>query len=44
VRGHWRNQWYPSMQAHRPKYIPEHIKGPEDKPLIVHDKLFSVDR
>lgn len=44
VRGHWRNQWYPSMQAHRPKWIPEHIKGPDDKPLIVRDKIFSVSR
>lgn len=44
VRGHWRNQWYPSMQAHRPKWIPEHIKGPDDKPLIVREKIFSVSR
>jgi len=44
VRGHWRNQWYPSQQDHRPRWIPEHIKGPDDKPLIVHDKIFSVER
>lgn len=44
VRGHWRNQWYPSTQVHRPKYVPSYVKGPEDKPLIVHDKIFSVDR
>jgi len=44
VRGHWRNQWYPSMGVHRPKWIPEHIKGPDDKPLIVREKIFSVSR
>lgn len=44
VRGHWRNQWYPSTQTHRPKFIPSYVKGPEDKPLVVHDKIFSVER
>lgn len=44
VRGHWRNQWYPSIKAHRPKWIPEHIKGPEDRPLVIHDTVFQVDR
>jgi hypothetical protein len=44
VQGHWRNQWYPSMQDHRPKYIPPHIKGPKDKPLVVHDVAYSLDR
>ena len=44
VEGHWRNQWYPSMQAHRPKWIPRHVKGPDHLPLIVKDTVFSVDR
>ena len=44
VRGHWRNQWYPSAKVHRPRWIPEYVKGPDDKPLVVHDKIFSVDR
>lgn len=45
VRGHWRNQACgPGRKDRRPRYIPEHIKGPEDKPLVVHDKIFSVDR
>lgn len=44
VRTHWRNQWYPSIQQHRPKLILEHIKGPEDKPLIIREKFFSVER
>lgn len=25
VRGHWRRQWYPSLGAHRPVWIEEHI-------------------
>jgi hypothetical protein len=44
VKGHWRNQWYPSMQQHRPRWIPRHIKGPEHLPLVVHDTVFLVDR
>lgn len=44
VEGHWRNQWYPSIQQHRPKYIPSYIKGPSDKPLVIHDKIYLVDR
>lgn len=35
VGGHWRNQWYPSLGVHRQIYISEHVKGPEDKPLLV---------
>lgn len=44
VRQHWRHQWYPSENRHRWRLIPEYIKGPEDKPLIVHDTIFKVDR
>jgi hypothetical protein len=35
VRGHWRNQWFPSMSAHRAIWISPFVKGPEDKPLEV---------
>jgi len=35
VRGHQRNQWYPSTMTHRPRWIPSYIKGPEDKPLVL---------
>jgi hypothetical protein len=34
VRGHWRQQWYPSRQVHRPVWITPHVKGPDDAPLI----------
>lgn len=44
VRGFWRNQWYPSIQDHRPKYIAPFIKGPPDAPLIVKPRVFSVER
>jgi hypothetical protein len=33
VQGHWRDQWYPSLQIHKPTYIGAYIKGPPDKPL-----------
>lgn len=33
VRGHWRQQWYPSLNRHQPKWINPYVKGPEDKPL-----------
>ena len=38
VRGHWRNQWFPSLNTHRQIYIHEFIKGPEDKPLRISDR------
>jgi hypothetical protein len=44
VRTHVRKQWYPSLGRHKLRIIPEHIKGPVDKPLVVHDKIFVVDR
>lgn len=33
VRGHWRQQWYPSQRRHQPRYIAPYVKGPADKPL-----------
>jgi len=44
VRGHWRNQWFPSIRKHRPTWITPYIKGPEDKPLRNPGKLFAVVR
>jgi hypothetical protein len=44
VRGHWRNQWYSTLKEHRLIYINPHIKGPDDKPLIVHDKVNLLGR
>ncbi|RCG19077.1 hypothetical protein DQ384_38005 [Sphaerisporangium album] len=43
VDGFWRNQWYPSRGVHRPKWIEEHWRGPEDAP-IVHPERVRVLR
>lgn len=34
VGGHWRNQWYPSLSAHRQIWISPYVKGPDDLPLV----------
>jgi hypothetical protein len=45
VRGHWRQQWYPSEQAYRPKFVMPYIKGPQDKPFKdPTGRLFAVVR
>jgi hypothetical protein len=33
VRGHWRQQYYPSLHRNQPIWITPYVKGPEDKPL-----------
>lgn len=35
VRGFWRQQWYPSLGIHQPKWIAPFVKGPADRPLKV---------
>ena len=42
--GHWRNQWYPSIRRHRQKWIEDMVIGPEDKPLILKDRIWNFDR
>jgi hypothetical protein len=45
VRGHWRNQWYPSLGVHRQIWVTPHIKGPEDKPFKRPDlRAFAFSR
>lgn len=45
VRGHWRQQFYPSTGEHRPKWILPHVKGPEDRPLkSPTTTIFAVTR
>lgn len=34
VRGHWRDQWYPSLKTHRQIWVNGYVKGPEDKPFV----------
>lgn len=42
VRGHWRRQWYRSIQAHRPIWITPYVKGPEDAPLLGGQKVYTA--
>ncbi len=44
VRGHWRQQWHPKRQVHRPVWIAPHIKGPEGAPLIGGEKVYTLKR
>jgi hypothetical protein len=45
VRPHWRNQYYPSTDEHKPVFIDAYIKGPKDKPLkLPKNFVFKVDR
>ena len=44
VRGHWRQQWYPGRQVHRPVWIAPHIKGPEGSPLLGGEKVYALRR
>lgn len=45
VRGHWRSQWHPSIEAHVPTWIAPHIKGPDDKPFREPGRrLLAVER
>jgi hypothetical protein len=44
VRGHWRQQWHPKRQVHRPVWIAPHIKGPEGAPLIGGEKVYALKR
>jgi hypothetical protein len=45
VRGHWRQQFYPSTGEYRPIFILPHVKGPDDKPLKAPaERVFAVVR
>lgn len=44
VRGHWRQQWYPSRGVNRPVWIAPHIKGPEGAPLLGGEKVYALRR
>ena len=44
VRGHWRQQWYPARQVHRPVWIAPHVKGPEGKPMLGGEKVYHWKR
>lgn len=42
VRGYWRRQWYATLQRHKPKWITEHIAGPDGMPIILRDRVTHV--
>lgn len=45
VRGHWRQQYYPSSGECRPVFILPHVKGPDDMPLRAPaERVFAVVR
>jgi hypothetical protein len=45
VRGHWRQQFYPSANRHVPRWIAPYIKGPFDKPMRTpNPTVFVVKR
>lgn len=44
VKGHWRNQWYPSQKRHVPLWISPHVKGPDGAPLLGGEKVYAWTR
>jgi len=42
VRGHYRNQWYPSTGTHEMVWIAPYIKGKEELPML--EKIYHVNR
>jgi hypothetical protein len=41
VRGHWREQWLPSVKRHRRQWITTYVKGKPDKPLRIGQTVVS---
>lgn len=45
VRGHWRNQWYPSHKMHRAKWIRAHRRGGNaGDEVTARPRIIKVDR
>lgn len=44
VHGHWKPVWYPSLGEHRQRYIMPYVRGPEDAPLRINDRVFEFVR
>lgn len=42
--GHWRGQWYPSLQRHRQIWISPTIVGDENLPLVIKRRYYKWDR
>jgi hypothetical protein len=44
VRGHWRRQWYPREDSHKPVYVSPYLKGDPNKPLLSRPVVYKVVR
>jgi hypothetical protein len=44
VRGHWRHYRDDNGNVTKRTWIRPHVKGPEDKPLVVKQRVFRLDR
>lgn len=44
VRGHWRRQWYPRAETHKPVYVSPYMKGDPAKPLLSRPTVYKVVR
>lgn len=42
VQGHWRDQWYASLQTHKRVWIAEHAAGRADAPLVERDLVYVI--
>jgi hypothetical protein len=42
--GHWRGQWYPSIQKHRQIWISPTVVGDESLPLVIKKRYYKWDR
>lgn len=42
VRGHWRNQWYATVEDHRLKWIDGFIKGDPEKGTVQNRKVVKI--
>lgn len=40
IRGHWRRQWYASVEQHRHIWIDPHFRGPADAPVVGGERVF----
>ena len=41
VRGHWREQWYPTVQTYKHIWINEHTRGPDSGPFYDRRKRWE---
>ncbi|WP_194838551.1 hypothetical protein [Nocardia sp. XZ_19_369] len=44
VRGHWRHLKLERFKTPRAVWIPEYVKGPDDVPLVVKDKVITFTK